>query len=107
MIVGSELKNVWKEVGMAQFIVPTQKDGLPGREPNQGRPECKSETLLSRLTKCPNVTESFFHRGEMAKEVLQTASILSLVEVKEYVGLTPLPHSSSFLNTPRHGVVRC
>jgi len=58
MIVSSELK---KETGMAQVMVSSQKDGLPGRESNQGRPEYKSEALLrSRLAQCPKVTDCFF-----------------------------------------------
>jgi len=61
MIVSSELEKAWKEAGMAQVMVPSQKDGLPGRESNQGRPECKSEALLlSRLSQCLKVTKCLF-----------------------------------------------
>ena len=80
--MSSELEKAWKEAGMAQVMVPSQKDGLPGRESNQGRPECKSEALLlSRLAQCPKVTECFFffHMGEVTKEMLLTAYILPLV----------------------------
>jgi len=65
---------------MAQITVPSQKDGLPGRESNQGRHECKSEALLlSRLAQCPKVTAVPPPVGEVAKEVLLTAYVLSLV----------------------------
>ena len=39
MIVSSELEKAWKEAGMTQVTVPSQKDGLPGRESSQGGPE--------------------------------------------------------------------
>jgi hypothetical protein len=78
--VSSELEKVWMEAGMAQVMMPFQRMDFLAESRTKDVPNASQKRYyladFPSGQRCPSV---FIHMGEVAKEVLLTANILSLV----------------------------
>jgi hypothetical protein len=78
--VSSELEKAWMEAGMAQVVVSFQNIDFLAESRTKDVPNARQKRYylvdLPSVQRCPSV---FIHMGEVAKEVLLSANILSLV----------------------------